>query len=123
MHGAHLAVYDQGNGASHDPDRDRKLLLLDLRRGRERSFTLVPTRALLQGRPPSSRWRRGRSCATRGATWRSGRAPGHGARAEGCARLSYGRHGFFFVGFCPFLHLAFGFAAVVLTMKKMSSFF
>src|SRR4029453_6061056 len=25
--GAHISVYDQGNIANHDPDRDRKLLL------------------------------------------------------------------------------------------------
>src|ERR671910_3652652 len=25
--GAHISVYDQGNLANHDPDRDRKLLL------------------------------------------------------------------------------------------------
>jgi SsrA-binding protein len=48
--GAHIAEYDQGNLANHDPDRDRKLLL---HRGeiaslygkvRERGLTLVPTR-------------------------------------------------------------------------------
>jgi SsrA-binding protein len=48
--GAHISPYDQGTTASHDPDRDRKLLL---HRGeiksligkvRERGQTLVPTR-------------------------------------------------------------------------------
>ena len=48
--GAHIAEYEQGNVANHDPDRDRKLLL---HRGeiasligkvRERGLTLVPTR-------------------------------------------------------------------------------
>jgi len=48
--GAHISVYDQGNLANHDPDRDRKLLLhrkeLDSLSGkvRERGFTLVPTK-------------------------------------------------------------------------------
>jgi SsrA-binding protein len=48
--GSHIAVYDQGNRANHDPDRDRKLLVhrreLDSLYGkvRERGFTLVPTR-------------------------------------------------------------------------------
>jgi SsrA-binding protein len=48
--GAHISVYDQGNIANHDPDRDRKLLLhrrevdsLDAK-VRERGLTLVPTR-------------------------------------------------------------------------------
>jgi SsrA-binding protein len=48
--GAHIAEYEQGNVANHDPDRERKLLL---HRGeisslygkvRERGLTLVPTR-------------------------------------------------------------------------------
>jgi SsrA-binding protein len=48
--GSHIAPYEQGTTASHDPDRDRKLLL---HRGeisslhgkvKERGFTLVPTR-------------------------------------------------------------------------------
>jgi SsrA-binding protein len=48
--GAHISPYEQGTTASHDPDRDRKLLL---HRGelasligkvKERGFTLVPTR-------------------------------------------------------------------------------
>jgi SsrA-binding protein len=48
--GAHISVYDQGNIANHDPDRDRKLLLhrreVDTLGGkvRERGLTLVPTR-------------------------------------------------------------------------------
>lgn len=48
--GSHISVYDQGNIANHDPDRDRKLLLhkreLDslYSKVRERGFTLVPTR-------------------------------------------------------------------------------
>jgi SsrA-binding protein len=48
--GAHISVYDQGNIANHDPDRDRKLLLhrreVDALGGkvRERGLTLVPTR-------------------------------------------------------------------------------
>jgi SsrA-binding protein len=48
--GSEISVYDQGNIANHEPNRDRKLLL---RRGeidslagkvRERGLTLVPTR-------------------------------------------------------------------------------
>ena len=48
--GAHISVYDAGNIANHDPDRDRKLLLhrreVDSLGGkvRERGLTLVPTR-------------------------------------------------------------------------------
>ena len=48
--GAHISVYEQGNVANHDPDRDRKLLLhrkeLDSLAGkvRERGLTLVPTK-------------------------------------------------------------------------------
>src|SRR5881392_3756802 len=48
--GAHIATYDQGNIANHDPDRDRKLLLHRkeiaslIGKVRERGFTLVPTR-------------------------------------------------------------------------------
>jgi SsrA-binding protein len=48
--GAHISVYDQGNIANHDPDRDRKLLLhrkeVDslATKVRERGLTLVPTR-------------------------------------------------------------------------------
>jgi SsrA-binding protein len=48
--GAHIAEYDRGNIANHDPERPRKLLLhrreLDSLAGkvRERGFTLVPTR-------------------------------------------------------------------------------
>jgi SsrA-binding protein len=48
--GAHISVYEAGNIANHDPDRDRKLLLhrrevdtLALK-VRERGLTLVPTR-------------------------------------------------------------------------------
>ena len=43
-------MYDQGNRANHDPDRDRKLLLrrkeIDSLAGkvRERGLTLVPTK-------------------------------------------------------------------------------
>jgi SsrA-binding protein len=48
--GAHISVYDQGNYANHDPDRDRKLLLHRkeiaslIGKVRERGLTLVPTR-------------------------------------------------------------------------------
>jgi SsrA-binding protein len=48
--GSHISVYDQGNRANHEPDRDRKLLVhrkeLDSLYGkvRERGLTLVPTR-------------------------------------------------------------------------------
>ena len=50
LHGASIAVYEQGNSANHDPDRSRKLLL---HRGelasligkvQQRGLTLVPTR-------------------------------------------------------------------------------
>jgi SsrA-binding protein len=48
--GAHIAEYEQGNVANHDPDRDRKLLLHGreiaslIGKVRERGLTLVPTR-------------------------------------------------------------------------------
>jgi SsrA-binding protein len=48
--GAHISVYDQGNIANHDPDRDRKLLLhkkeVSSLQGKvaQRGLTLVPTR-------------------------------------------------------------------------------
>ena len=48
--GLHIAPYEQGTHANHEPDRDRKLLLhrreIDSLAGkvRERGFTLVPTR-------------------------------------------------------------------------------
>jgi SsrA-binding protein len=48
--GAHISVYDAGNIANHDPDRDRKLLLHRSEvetlgaKVRERGLTLVPTR-------------------------------------------------------------------------------
>jgi SsrA-binding protein len=48
--GAHIAGYEQGNIANHDPDRDRKVLLhrreIDSLQGkvRERGLTLVPTK-------------------------------------------------------------------------------
>ena len=48
--GAHISVYDAGNLANHDPDRDRKLLLhrreLESLGGQvaQRGLTLVPTR-------------------------------------------------------------------------------
>ena len=48
--GAHISVYDQGNIANHDPDRDRKLLLhkkeLESLAGKvaQRGLTLVPTK-------------------------------------------------------------------------------
>jgi SsrA-binding protein len=48
--GAHISVYDAGNIANHDPDRDRKLLLHRKQIAslygsiRERGLTLVPTR-------------------------------------------------------------------------------
>src|ERR687887_2549705 len=53
--GAHISVYDAGNIANHDPDRDRKLLLhrkeLESLAGkvRERGLTLVPTRLYFRG--------------------------------------------------------------------------
>jgi SsrA-binding protein len=48
--GAHIATYEQGNIANHDPDRPRKLLLHGreiaslIGKTRERGLTLVPTR-------------------------------------------------------------------------------
>jgi SsrA-binding protein len=48
--GAHIAEYEQGNLANHDPDRDRKLLLNRREiaslygKMRERGLTVVPTR-------------------------------------------------------------------------------
>ena len=48
--GSHIPIYDQGNLANHDPDRDRKLLLHRKQIAslygsiRERGLTLVPTR-------------------------------------------------------------------------------
>jgi SsrA-binding protein len=48
--GAHISVYDQGNIANHDPDRDRKLLLHKKEvaslagQVAQRGLTLVPTR-------------------------------------------------------------------------------
>src|SRR5437899_3938559 len=48
--GAHISVYDQGNVANHDPDRDRKLLLhrneVDSLAGKvaQKGLTLVPTK-------------------------------------------------------------------------------
>jgi SsrA-binding protein len=48
--GAHIAEYDQGNIANHDPDRDRKLLLHRKEIAslvgtiKERGLTVVPTR-------------------------------------------------------------------------------
>ncbi len=53
--GAHISVYDQGNIANHDPDRDRKLLLsrkeIDSLAGQvsRRGLTLVPTRLYFKG--------------------------------------------------------------------------
>jgi SsrA-binding protein len=50
LHGAEIAIYDQGNRANHDPTRARKLLLhrreIDRLYGqvREKGLTLVPTR-------------------------------------------------------------------------------
>ena len=50
LHGAEIAVYDQGNRANHEPTRSRKLLLhrreIDRIYGqlREKGLTLVPTR-------------------------------------------------------------------------------
>ena len=50
LHGAEIAVYEQGNRANHDPTRSRKLLLhrreIDRLYGqvREKGLTLVPTR-------------------------------------------------------------------------------
>jgi SsrA-binding protein len=50
LHGAEIAIYDQGNRANHDPTRARKLLLhrreIDRIYGqiREKGLTLVPTR-------------------------------------------------------------------------------
>ena len=48
--GLHIAPYDQGSTKSHDPDRDRKLLLHRkeiaslVGKVKEKGFTLVPTR-------------------------------------------------------------------------------
>jgi SsrA-binding protein len=48
--GAHIPVYDQGNIANHDPDRDRKLLLHKkelaslVGKVAQRGLTLVPTK-------------------------------------------------------------------------------
>ena len=48
--GAHISVYDQGNLANHDPDRDRKLLLHKKEvaslagKVAQRGLTLVPTK-------------------------------------------------------------------------------
>ena len=48
--GSHIATYEQGNIANHDPDRDRKLLLHSREiaslfgKVRERGLTLVPTK-------------------------------------------------------------------------------
>jgi len=48
--GAHISVYDQGNIANHDPDRDRKLLLHKKEvaslsgKVAQRGLTLVPTK-------------------------------------------------------------------------------
>ena len=48
--GLHIAPYDQGSTGSHDPDRDRKLLLHRneiaslIGKVKEKGFTLVPTR-------------------------------------------------------------------------------
>ena len=48
--GAHIAPYDRGTTASHDPDRDRKLLLHGreiaslIGKVKERGLTLVPTK-------------------------------------------------------------------------------
>ncbi len=48
--GLHIAVYDKGNIANHDPDRDRKLLLHSREidelhaQVREKGLTIVPTR-------------------------------------------------------------------------------
>ena len=48
--GAHISVYEQGNIANHDPDRDRKLLLHKKEAASlagkvaQRGLTLVPTR-------------------------------------------------------------------------------
>ena len=50
LHGAEIAVYDQGNRANHEPTRQRKLLLhrreIDRLYGqvREKGLTLVPTK-------------------------------------------------------------------------------
>jgi SsrA-binding protein len=50
LHGAEIAIYDQGNRATHEPTRPRKLLLhrreIDSLYGsvREKGLTLVPTR-------------------------------------------------------------------------------
>jgi SsrA-binding protein len=50
LHGAEIAIYEQGNTANHEPARDRKLLLhrreIDRLYGqvREKGLTLVPTR-------------------------------------------------------------------------------
>ena len=59
--GAHISVYDQGNLANHDPDRDRKLLLhkkeLESLAGKvePEGPHRRPDEALLQERPRQSR--------------------------------------------------------------------
>src|SRR6266566_5277083 len=68
--GAHISVYDQGNLANHDPDRDRKLLLhrkeVDSLAGKvaQKGPTLVPSQTFTSSRSdrsPGSR-SRCRSC-------------------------------------------------------------
>src|SRR5256885_6373933 len=55
--GAHISVYDQGNIANHDPDRDRKLLLhkkeVASLQGKvaQRGLTLVPTKLYFKNGP------------------------------------------------------------------------
>ena len=50
LHGLEISIYDQGNRANHDPDRDRKLLLhkkeVASLQGKvaQRGLTLVPTK-------------------------------------------------------------------------------
>ena len=59
--GAHISVYDQGNIANHDPDRDRKLLLhrkeVDSLAGKvaQKGLTLVPTKLYSRTAGPRSK--------------------------------------------------------------------
>ena len=63
LHGAEIAIYDQGNRANHEPTRPRKLLLhrreIDRLYGqvREKGLTLVPTRLYFKDGPREGRAR------------------------------------------------------------------
>ena len=55
LHGAEIAVYEQGNRANHEPTRPRKLLLHRreieklLGQTRDKGLSLIPTRIYLKG--------------------------------------------------------------------------